>query len=262
MQLSITLEPGWCWTLRTLIWQRLSSWRCLKAFGIRNKFRCRHYCTGCCSCLEWWSHDWDFRHCFDGHQRDACPGQYLRLPAISKHLCLCDGTNLQAQRIFEVVDRKPKIDCNASAGLKLNAIKGKIDLQGARFSYPTRWPSCSRSEIRFIICPHPRPNVSILRSLGLNIQPGEKVTICHFFTFNSNITVQRTPFLFRMYDLWVRGSCSEILMFTTMKASHRDILVSNLSRLQSEMDIIWFDINIFRLHLSVSLGAESQQWSN
>ena len=45
---------------------------------------------------------------------------------------------LQAQRIFEVVDRKPKIDCNASAGLKLNAIKGNIDLQGARFSYPTR----------------------------------------------------------------------------------------------------------------------------
>ena len=44
----------------------------------------------------------------------------------------------QAQRIFEVVDRKPKIDCNASAGLKLNAIKGNIDLKGARFSYPTR----------------------------------------------------------------------------------------------------------------------------
>ena len=117
-------------------------------------------------------------------------------------------------------------------------------------------------KIRFIICPHPRPNVSILRSLGLNIQPGEKVTICHFFTFYSNITVQRTPFLFRMYDLWVRGSCSEILMFTTMKASHRDILVSNLSRLQSKMDMIWYDLYIFRLHLSVSLGAENQQWSN
>ena len=80
---------------------------------------------------------------------------------------------LQAQRIFEVVDRKPKIDCNPAAGLKLNAIKGNIDLQGARFSYPTRCSKscrCLKIELSSL-----RPNVSILRSLGLNIKPGEKV---------------------------------------------------------------------------------------
>ena len=45
---------------------------------------------------------------------------------------------VQARKIFEVIDRKPKIDCNASAGLKLDAIKGDIEVKKGQFSYPTR----------------------------------------------------------------------------------------------------------------------------
>ena len=71
--------------------------------------------------------DVDFGVYVDGPQSD-----------VKLHLKCLSQQYFQAQRIFEVVDRKPKIDCNASAGLKLNAIKGNIDLKGARFSYPTR----------------------------------------------------------------------------------------------------------------------------
>ena len=54
---------------------------------------------------------------------------------------LMDINNMlvQAKKIFQVIDRKPKIDCNASAGLKLDAIRGNVDIKQGQFSYPTRW---------------------------------------------------------------------------------------------------------------------------
>jgi len=66
---------------------------------------------------------------------------------------------VHARKIFEVIDRKPKIDCNPSAGLKLDAITGNVDIRQGKFSYPVR------------------PNVPVLRSLDLTIRPGEKVAL-------------------------------------------------------------------------------------
>ena len=97
--------------------------------------------------LTWCSCRWSCCCCCCWHQRNARAGE-----AFSEN---CENS-FQAQRIFEVVDRKPKIDCNASAGLKLNAIKGNIDLKEARFSYPTRWQSCIKQIIFFVsdlMCP-------------------------------------------------------------------------------------------------------------
>lgn len=45
---------------------------------------------------------------------------------------------VHARKIFEVIDRKPKIDCNPSAGLKLDAIRGNVDIRQGKFSYPVR----------------------------------------------------------------------------------------------------------------------------
>ena len=221
MQLSTTLEPGWCWTLRTLIWQRLSSWRCLKAFGIRNMFHTVAIIAQVAVLV------------LNG-------GAMIGISVTA----LMDINVMLVQVNISVFVQFPNISVSLKRPTWLKTMEQIFRpseslrwLTGSQRSTatplldwswtPSRATSTCREpdsptppgdqvaaglKIRFIICPHPRPNVSILRSLGLNIQPGEKVTICHFFTFYSNITVQRTPFLFRMYDLWVRGSCSEILM--------------------------------------------------
>ena len=43
-----------------------------------------------------------------------------------------------AGRVFELLDRKPKIDANHSVGLKLNQVEGKLRIRDGEFSYPTR----------------------------------------------------------------------------------------------------------------------------
>ena len=64
-----------------------------------------------------------------------------------------------AEKIFEVLDRKPKIDCNPSTGLKLNAISGEANIDQGVFSYPTR------------------KDIKILRQINLSIKKGEKVAL-------------------------------------------------------------------------------------
>ena len=41
-------------------------------------------------------------------------------------------------RVFELLDRKPRIDANHSVGLKLNQVEGKLRIRDGEFSYPTR----------------------------------------------------------------------------------------------------------------------------
>lgn len=64
-----------------------------------------------------------------------------------------------AEKIFEVLDRKPKIDANPSAGLRLNDVEGNAIIEDGVFSYPTR------------------QNVKILRKLNLSIKSGEKIAL-------------------------------------------------------------------------------------
>ena len=62
-----------------------------------------------------------------------------------------------AEPIFEILDRKPDIDNNPAAGLRLNNINGKVDVQNGNFCYPTR------------------KTRNILRNLTLGIKKGEKI---------------------------------------------------------------------------------------
>merc|ERR1712106_604140 len=66
---------------------------------------------------------------------------------------------LAAEKIFEVLDRKSKIDTNAGAGLRLDALQGNTDIVNGEFSYPTR------------------SDVQVLNKLSLSIKSGEKIAL-------------------------------------------------------------------------------------
>jgi ATP-binding cassette subfamily B protein len=62
-----------------------------------------------------------------------------------------------AERIFELMDRPPKIP--SSGGRELAEVRGRVAMQGLAFSYPAR------------------PDVQVLRGIDLAIAPGEVVAI-------------------------------------------------------------------------------------
>ncbi|CAJ0931151.1 unnamed protein product, partial [Mesorhabditis belari] len=64
-----------------------------------------------------------------------------------------------AASIFEVLDRTPEIDSQSEAGKKGGAMKGKIEFNDVRFSYPTR------------------PDVQVLKGLRFNVEPGQTVAL-------------------------------------------------------------------------------------
>ncbi|KAF5743847.1 putative multidrug resistance protein 1 2 [Tripterygium wilfordii] len=64
-----------------------------------------------------------------------------------------------AASIFSIIDRKSKIDSSDESGLKLESVKGEIDLRHVSFRYPAR------------------PDTQILRDLNLTIRPGKTVAL-------------------------------------------------------------------------------------
>ena len=44
---------------------------------------------------------------------------------------------LAASRVFKLMDRKPQIDTNPTAGLKLDQVHGNVKIKDAEFTYPT-----------------------------------------------------------------------------------------------------------------------------
>ena len=64
-----------------------------------------------------------------------------------------------AARVFQLLDRKPLIDANQDAGLKLDDVHGNVDVKDAEFHYPTR------------------PNIQILKRLKLSIKKGESIAL-------------------------------------------------------------------------------------
>ncbi|KAL3285401.1 hypothetical protein HHI36_019505 [Cryptolaemus montrouzieri] len=62
-----------------------------------------------------------------------------------------------ANKIFQVLDCRPKINVSLKLGIKLNNVKGEIVFRNIRFRYPSR------------------PDVKILNGLSFTIKPGETV---------------------------------------------------------------------------------------
>ena len=63
-----------------------------------------------------------------------------------------------AEKVFELIDRKPKID-HFSGAEKPEALAGMVEFQNVVFSYPTR------------------PNVQVLKDITLTAHPGEMVAL-------------------------------------------------------------------------------------
>ena len=85
-----------------------------------------------------------------------------------------------AEKIFEVLDRKPKIDCNPATGLKLNEVSGETEISDGVFAYPTR------------------PNTNVLKKLSLSIRRGEKVALVGQSGCGKSTVIQMIQ---RFYDL-------------------------------------------------------------
>jgi len=87
---------------------------------------------------------------------------------------------IAAARVFNLLDRKPLIDANSATGLKLDDVKGNVDLKEAEFSYPTR------------------PNIRILRRLQLSIKKGESIALVGESGCGKSTVIQLIQ---RLYDL-------------------------------------------------------------
>lgn len=91
------------------------------------------------------------------------------------------GLFLAADKIFQVLDRKPHIDSNPATGLKLsNQLEGNIKLNSGHFKYPTR------------------PDVQVLNSISLAIKSGQKVALVGESGCGKSTVIQLIQ---RFYDL-------------------------------------------------------------
>jgi len=87
---------------------------------------------------------------------------------------------IAAEKIFEVIDRKTKIDTNDSAGLRLEALKGNTEIIEGEFSYPTR------------------QDVQVLNKLTMSINSGEKIALVGESGCGKSTVIQLIQ---RFYDL-------------------------------------------------------------
>ena len=112
-----------------------------------------------------------------------------------------------AEKIFEVLDRKPKIDANPAAGLKLNSVEGNTEITAGVFSYPTR------------------QNVKILRQLNLSIKSGEKIALVGQSGCGKSTVIQMIQ---RFYD-FDEGS---------IEIENQDIKNLNVPYIRSKLGIV------------------------
>ena len=87
---------------------------------------------------------------------------------------------LAAARVFQLLDRKQKIDTNPAVGLKLNQVEGSLKIRQAEFSYPTR------------------RDVQILNRLNLSIKTGESIALVGESGCGKSTVIQLIQ---RLYDL-------------------------------------------------------------
>ncbi|KAL3652976.1 ABC transporter B member 11 [Castilleja foliolosa] len=87
--------------------------------------------------------------------------------------------NNAAASIFSILDRKSKIDSSNESGMKLESVKGEIELRHVGFKYPTR------------------PDVQIFRDLNLTIRSGKTIALVGESGSGKSTVVQ---LLQRFYD--------------------------------------------------------------
>ena len=137
-----------------------------------------------------------------------------------------------AEKIFQVLDRKPKIDCNVSAGLKLNKISGNTSIEDGVFAYPTR------------------SNINILKQLNLAIKAGEKIALVGQSGCGKSTVIQMIQ---RFYDM-DSGS---------LKYDNNDIRNLNLPFVRSNIGIVSQEPVLFNKSIAdnIKYGDNSKEVS-
>ncbi|KAE9546998.1 hypothetical protein FO519_009790, partial [Halicephalobus sp. NKZ332] len=69
------------------------------------------------------------------------------------------GAKIAAKEIFEIIDRKPKLDCSNPTGRTISDLKGKLEFMNLHFRYPTR------------------PGVKIINNISFEVKPGQNVAL-------------------------------------------------------------------------------------
>ena len=113
-----------------------------------------------------------------------------------------------ADKIFEILDRKPLIDSNPAAGLKLNnTLEGNIGLKSGQFSYPTR------------------PDTQVLNKIALHVKAGQRVALVGESGCGKSTVIQLIQ---RFYDL--DGGSLDV--------ENHDIKQLNLPHVRSKIGIV------------------------
>ncbi|KAI6195927.1 Multidrug resistance protein pgp-3 [Aphelenchoides besseyi] len=89
----------------------------------------------------------------------ACLGGAMRLGNAIPQISVILAAKLSASEIFEIIDRKPALDCNDPKGLKPEKVEGKIEFKNVNSWYPSR------------------PDVQILRDVSFTIEKGTTIGI-------------------------------------------------------------------------------------
>ena len=113
-----------------------------------------------------------------------------------------------ADKIFEILDRKPLIDSNPATGLKLNnTLEGNITLKSGEFTYPTR------------------PDIQVLNKISLAVKAGQRVALVGESGCGKSTVIQLIQ---RFYDL-DQGS---------LDLENHDIKQLNLPHVRSKIGIV------------------------
>ena len=83
----------------------------------------------------------------------------MRMGMAVPQISVIVGSKAAAGEIFEIIDRKPKLDCSSSFGRTISDLKGKLEFTNIHFRYPTR------------------PGVKIINDVSFTVEPGQNVAL-------------------------------------------------------------------------------------
>ncbi|KAG8190233.1 hypothetical protein JTE90_011954 [Oedothorax gibbosus] len=137
---------------------------------------------------------------------------------------------LAAQRIFQLLDIKPKIDAFSTAGKRLECVNGHIRFRKVYFTYSSR------------------PNVQILSDLDLEVQPGKTIALVGSSGCGKSTCVQLME---RFYD----PQSGSVMLDGT------DVVEMNVSNLRSHIGLVSQEPVLFSYSIAdnIAYGDNSRQ---